>query len=88
MAQKPIEGQSLPTDYWLHVHLSIEIKDHPASLRVTCGQQVSFPSLCWFLRPGLLIGATQIPHDAEMTTNPYAGRKFLTHRESNQRRIL
>ena len=44
--------------------LMTEVKNHPASLRTTCGQQVEFPSGCWFPRPRLPLKsiATQIPH--------------------------
>ena len=32
-----------------------EVKEHPVSLRVTCGKHAKFPGRCWVSRPGLLL---------------------------------
>ena len=33
--------------------MQIKVKDHPASLGMTCDQHVNYPSRCWLYRPEL-----------------------------------
>ena len=41
-----------------------EVNDHPASLRVTCGQYVESPTRVWFSRPGLSVQISSYPNSS------------------------
>ena len=61
-------------------------KDHRASLRVTCAQNVEAPTLCWLSRLKLpvQISSYQTSSRCGLAPIPYAGRKLLPHQGSNE----
>ena len=63
-----------------------EVKDHPASLEVMCGQHIKFPTIIYFLDQDYRYQkiAMQVPHDSALAPIPYSGQKFLAHGGLNQ----
>ena len=54
-----------------------EVKDHPTSLVVNCGQHVKSSSRCWLSRRGIQLSvATRISHDAGMEPIHSAGDRI------------
>ena len=58
-----------------------EMNDHPASVRVTCGQHVEFPSHCWLYSYKSVV--MQITHDAGLALNPLVENFSPTGDEAN-----
>ena len=79
---QPSKDQGLPTDCWLHVHLSAELNDRSFSLGVICAQHVESPIVYVSV-----IGSNYryksvtgiILHDADLAPIPFTGRKFFPH---------
>ena len=63
----------MPVDCWIDVQSQqTEVKDHPASLRVICGQHIEFPAVVGFVDWNYCykIEATQISYGAGLATFP------------------
>jgi hypothetical protein len=69
--------------------LQREVKYHPVSLEMTCGQHVQSLSRyyhsIWVYHK--ISVATKVVYDALLAPIPYTGQKFLSHRRSKQRRF-
>ena len=85
-AQQPTKGQGLLNGcYRMFIRLETEVIDHPASVGVTCGQQVESLSRCWLSSPELHlhISSYQLSHNSGFLPMPYTSRK-PSHLELNQ----